>query len=182
MKRILLVADDLHLITSLRRGLSEKGFRVIACSDGAGALDLVHEKTIDLIIAQRILPGFSGLEICKQIRADVSLSYIPILILSANDDEVDRVICLELGADAYLTKPFELRELTARVRTLLWRADSNFVIKKPINLGGVRIDPAAHCVTRGKEAVPISTLEFQLLHFLVTRPNQIFTRSQLMGA
>jgi two-component system alkaline phosphatase synthesis response regulator PhoP len=182
MKRILLLENNLHIVDLLRRNLSKEGFHVITCCGRAEGLSWLREKTIDLLIVERVMPGFSGLEICKQLRADVDLSFLPILVLSATDDEVDRVLCLELGADAYLTKPLELRELTARVKTLLWRADPDFVVEKLIDLGDVRIDPASHCVTRGKEAIPISTLEFQLLHFLVTRPNQVFTRSQLIGA
>lgn len=182
MKRILLVENDLHIVDLLRRNFSKERFHVIACCDREEALSWLREKTIDLLIVERMMPGFSGLEICKQLRADVLLTYMPVLVLSATDDEVDRVLCFELGADAYLVKPLDLRELTARVKNLLSRADPDFVIEKLIYLGDLRIDPASHCLTRGKEAVPISTLEFQLLHFLVTRPNQVFTRSQLIGA
>jgi two-component system, OmpR family, phosphate regulon response regulator PhoB len=135
-----------------------------------------------LVIAERAARRLSGLEVCRQIRGDTGLGYVPILLLSASDDEVDRVICLELGADGYLTKPLELRELIARVETLLWRADPEFVVAKSIDLGGVRIDPMAHCLSRGGDKVPVSTLEFRLSHFLVQRPNRIFTRSQLIGA
>jgi DNA-binding response OmpR family regulator len=182
MKRILLLDRDAQLVALLRRTLSQKGFHVTVCCDGLTALDLLRKTKPDLVIAERTARRVSGLEICRQIRADSSLGYIPILLLSASDDEVDRVICLELGADGYLTKPLELRELIARVVTLLWRADPEFVIAKSIDLGGVRIDPMAHCLSRGGDIVPVSTLEFRLLHFLVQRPNRIFTRSQLIGA
>lgn len=182
MKHILLFESDIHIVDLLRCNLSKEGFHVIACCDRAEGLSWLRERNIDLLIVERMMPGFSGLEICQQLRADVGLSYLPVLVLSATDDEVDRVLCLELGADAYLTKPLELRELMARVKTLLWRADPDFVIERLIDLGDLRIDPASHCVTKGKATVPISTLEFQLLHFLVTRPNQAFTRSQLVGA
>lgn len=182
MKRILLLENDLNIIDLLRCNLSKEGLQVIACCDRAEALSWLREKTIDLLILERVIPGFSGLEICKQLRADAGLNYMPIIVLSATDDEVDRLLCFELGADAYLTKPLELRELSARVKTLLWRVDPHFHIEKLIDLGDLRIDPASHCVTKGKEAVPISALEFQLLHFLVTRPNHVFTRRQLLGA
>lgn len=182
MKRILLLENDLHIADLLRLELSMEGFQVFACSDRWTALSWLREKPIDLLIAERVMPGFSGLEICRQLRADIGLSYLPVIVLSAIDDEVDRILCLELGADAYLTKPLELRELKARVKTLLWRADPDFAMEKFIDLGEYRIHLASHCVTRGKEAVQISALEFQLLHLLVTRPNQIFSRSQLIGA
>jgi two-component system, OmpR family, alkaline phosphatase synthesis response regulator PhoP len=180
MKRILLLENDPNIVDLLRCNLSKNGLHVIACCDQAEGLSWLREKTIDLLILERMMPDFSGLEICKQIRADAGLNYMPIIVLSATDDEVDRVLCLELGADAFLTRPLELRELMARVKTLLWRAYPNFVLEGSIDVGESRIYPASHCVTRGKKAFPISTLEFRLLYFLVSRPNRVFTRSQLL--
>ena len=112
-----------------------------------------------------VLANLSGLEICKQVRVNLGIHRLPILILTGKCDEADRIIGLELGADAYITKPFELKELIARVRTLLWRTDPDFAAQKVIDIGSVRVDPASFCVTRGKKTVPISTIEFLLLHF-----------------
>jgi two-component system alkaline phosphatase synthesis response regulator PhoP len=182
MKSILLIEDDPHLVELLEYNFSKDGLHVVPCFDGTKGLERVREMTPDLLILDLVLPGLSGLEICKQVRSDLKLTWLPILILTAKSEEADRVIGLELGADAYVTKPFELRELTARVKTLLWRTDPDFPAPKAIEVGAVRIDPASHCVTRGKEAVPTSTVEFQLLLFLVTHPNRVFTRGQLVEA
>jgi DNA-binding response OmpR family regulator len=182
MKRILLVEDDPHLVELLEYNFLKEGFQVVACFDGAKGLTRASESTVDLLVLDLVLPSLSGLEICKQVRVNLGINRLPILILTGKSDEADRIIGLELGADAYVTKPFELKELMARVRTLLWRTDPDFAAQKVIEVGGVRIDPASFCVTRGKETVPISTIEFLLLHFLVKHPNRIFTRGQLIEA
>jgi DNA-binding response OmpR family regulator len=180
MKRILLIEDDPHLVELLEYNLSNEGFQVVACFDGAEGLALARESTLDLLVLDLVLPNLSGLEICKQVRINLGIHRLPILILSGKCDDADRIIGLELGADAYVTKPFELKELIARIRTLLWRTDPDLVAHKLIEVGGVRVDPASFCVTRGERAVPTSTIEFLLLHFLMKHPNRIFTRGQLI--
>jgi DNA-binding response OmpR family regulator len=182
MKRILLVEDDPHLVELLEYNFLKEGFQVVARFDGAKGLTRASESTVDLLVLDLVLPSLSGLEICKQVRVNLGINRLPILILTGKSDEADRIIGLELGADAYVTKPFELKELMARVRTLLWRTDPDFAAQKVIEVGGVRIDPASFGVTKGKETVPISTIEFLLLHFLVKHPNRIFTRGQLIEA
>jgi two-component system alkaline phosphatase synthesis response regulator PhoP len=182
MKRILLIEDDPHLVELLEYNLSKEGFQVVACFDGARGLARAHESTLDLLVLDLVLPSLSGLEICKQVRVNLGINRLPILILTGKCDETDRIIGLELGADAYVTKPFELKELIARIRTLLWRTDPDFVAQKLIEVGDVRIDPASFSVTRGKRAVPTSTIEFRLLHFLVKHPSRVFTRGQLVEA
>ncbi|MGH9638502.1 MAG: winged helix-turn-helix domain-containing protein, partial [Bryobacteraceae bacterium] len=125
-------------------------------------------------------PKLAGLEICKEIRKDVSLNRLPVLILTAKGGETDRVVGLELGADDYVTKPFSPRELAARVKALLRRTEPVSSAEKPIEIGAIRIDPAVYRVTRGGAPVTMSTLEFRLLYFLATRPNRVFTRDQLL--
>jgi two-component system alkaline phosphatase synthesis response regulator PhoP len=182
MKRILVVEDDPHLVELLEYNFFKEGFQVAACCDGANGLARMRESTLDLLVLDLALPSLSGLEICKQVRFNLGLNRLPILILTGKSEEADRIIGLELGADAYVTKPFELRELIARVRTLLWRTDPDFAAQKVIDVGGVRIDPASYCVTRGTKVVPTSTIEFRLLHFLVKHPNRVFTRGELVEA
>jgi two-component system phosphate regulon response regulator PhoB len=129
-----------------------------------------------------MLPGLSGLEICKEIRRDQALGRLPILMLTARGEEADRVVGLELGADDYVTKPFSPRELVARVKALLRRAEPSGHTDKPIGAGGLVIDPASYRVTREGEPVVLSTLEFRLLYFLASRPNKVFSRDHLLDA
>src|SRR5579872_2026003 len=180
MKRILVIEDDKDIVELVKYNLEKDGFQVVACTDGATGNAQVRKARPDLLILDLMLPKLSGLEICKEIRKDVSLNRLPILILTAKGEEADRVVGLELGADDYVTKPFSPRELVARVKALLRRADPGTTSDKPLDIGALRIDPAAYRVTRAGKPVPMSTLEFRLLYFLAARPNRVFTRDQLL--
>jgi two-component system, OmpR family, alkaline phosphatase synthesis response regulator PhoP len=181
MKRIQVIEDDKDIIELVRYNLEKDGFQVIASSDGATGLAQIRKAPPDLVVLDLMLPKLSGLDICKEVRKDASLNRLPILILTAKGEEADRVVGLELGADDYVTKPFSPRELVARVKALLRRAEPPAAAsEKPIEIGALRIDPAAYRVTRGGKAVPMSTLEFRLLYFLAARPNRVFTRDQLL--
>jgi DNA-binding response OmpR family regulator len=166
MKRVLVIEDDKDIVELVRYNLEKDGFQVTASADGATGLAQIRKSPPDLLVLDLMLPKLSGLEICKEVRKDVGLNRLPVLILTAKGEEADRVVGLELGADDYVTKPFSPRELTA----------------KPIEIGTLRIDPAAYRVTRAARAVPMSTLEFRLLYFLAARPNRVFTRDQLLDA
>jgi phosphate regulon transcriptional regulator PhoB len=180
MRRILVIEDDKDIVELVRYNLEKEGFRVLASGDGATGLAQVRKTPPDLLVLDLMLPKLSGLEICKEIRKDVSLNRLPILILSAKGEEADRVVGLELGADDYVTKPFSPRELAARIKALLRRAEPETSSEKPIEIGVLRIDPAAYRVTRAGKPVPMSTLEFRLLYYLASRPNRVFTRDQLL--
>jgi len=181
MKRIQVIEDDKDIVELVRYNLEKDGFQVIASSDGATGLAQIRKAPPDLVVLDLMLPKLSGLDICKEVRKDASLNRLPILILTAKGEEADRVVGLELGADDYVTKPFSPRELVARVKALLRRAEPPAAAsEKPIEIGALRIDPAAYRVTRGGKAVPMSTLEFRLLYFLAARPNRVFTRDQLL--
>jgi len=180
MKKILVIEDDKDIIELVKYNLEKDGFQVTATVDGASGLTQVRKAPPDLLVLDLMLPKLSGLEICKEVRKDVALNRLPILILTAKGEEADRVVGLELGADDYVTKPFSPRELAARVKALLRRAEPAGASEKLIEIGGLRIDPAAYRVTRGGRAVPMSTLEFRLLYFLAARPNRVFTRDQLL--
>jgi two-component system phosphate regulon response regulator PhoB len=129
-----------------------------------------------------MLPKLSGLEICREVRRDESLNRLPILMLTARGDEADRVVGLEMGADDYVTKPFSPRELIARVKALLRRAEPPADSPRTIDLGKLSIDPASYRVSYAGKTVPLSTLEFRLLYYLASRPNRVFTRDQLLDA
>jgi len=180
MKRVLVIEDDKDIIELVRYNLEKDGFHVAACVDGGTGLAQIRKNPPDLLILDLMLPKLSGLEICKEVRKDVSLNKLPILILTAKGEEADRVVGLELGADDYVTKPFSPRELVARVKALLRRTEPGTPSEKPIEIGSLRIDPAAYKVTRSGKPVPMSTLEFRLLYFLAARPDRVFTRDQLL--
>jgi len=180
MKRIQLIEDDKDIVELVRYNLEKDGFHVAATGDGSTGLAQIRKAPPDLLILDLMLPKLSGLEICKEVRKDVSLNRLPVLILTAKGEEADRVVGLELGADDYVTKPFSPRELVARVKALLRRTEPASLSEKPIEIGVLRIDPAAYRVTRGGKPVPMSTLEFRLLYFLAARPNRVFTRDQLL--
>jgi DNA-binding response OmpR family regulator len=129
-----------------------------------------------------MLPKLSGLEVCKEVRRDAALNRLPILMLTARGEEADRIVGLELGADDYVTKPFSPRELVARIKALFRRVEAPAGGEKPIDVGQLRIDPAAYRVTRSGKSVPLSTLEFRLLYYLAARPNKVFSRDQLLDA
>ena len=182
MRRLLIVEDDKDIVELVRYNLEKEGYQTNVAVDGLTALSTLKKSPPDLVILDLMLPKLPGLEVCREIRRDQSLNRLPILILTAKGEEADRVVGLELGADDYVTKPFSPRELAARVKALLRRAEPGAPTEKLIEIGGLRIDPAAYRVTRAGKPVPMSTLEFRLLYFLAARPNRVFTRDQLLDA
>ncbi len=182
MKRILIIEDDRDLVELVRYNLTNEGFQVSAVADGSTGLAQVKRSTPDLLLLDLMLPKLSGLDICKEIRRDPNLNRLPILMLTARGDEADRVIGLELGADDYVTKPFSPRELVARVKALLRRAEPSEDAVRTIQAGPLEIDPSAYKVIRAGKPLTLSTLEFRLLYHLAARPNKVFTRDQLLDA
>src|SRR5271169_2930363 len=141
MKRVLLIEDDRDIVELVRYNLEREGFQVAAATDGATGLAQVRKTPPDLLLLDLMLPKLSGLEICKEIRRDQSLNRLPILMLTARGEEADRVVGLEMGADDYVTKPFSPRELLARVKALLRRAEPPADTDKAIEIRGLHIDP-----------------------------------------
>ncbi|MBA3244917.1 MAG: response regulator transcription factor [Actinobacteria bacterium] len=179
---ILLVDDEDSVQKLLAYPLERDGFRVVVARDGEEALRRFAEESIDLVVLDLMLPRLDGLEVCKRLRAD---STVPIIMLTARDDELDKVLGLELGADDYITKPFSIREFRSRVRALLRRAsaprpgersDGEEVIEE----GEVRIDVPRRAVeVRGAE-VQLTFVEFELLRMLAAAPGRVFSRRQLL--
>lgn len=182
MKRVLLVEDDKDIVELVRYNLEKEGYQFFSAGDGATGLAQVRKTPPDLLLLDLMLPKISGLDICKEIRKDAGLNRLPILILTAKGEEADRVVGLELGADDYMVKPFSPRELVARIKALLRRSEPGAPPEKTVEVGPLRIDPAAYRVTRAGKPVPMSTLEFRLLYFLASRPDRVFTRDQLLDA
>jgi DNA-binding response OmpR family regulator len=175
---ILVVEDDETLRETLSDALEGEGFRVASAADGAEALIAFRADPPDLVLLDLMLPELSGIEVTRIIRAESS---VPIVILTAKDGELDRILGLELGADDYVTKPFSLRELTARIRAVLRRLDRTGADGEgPIELGRVEVDLAGHRLVRDGSAVPVTPKAFELLAFLVRNAGQVFSREQLL--
>ena len=180
-RTILVVEDETTLRETLADALEVEGFRVVAAADGREALTRFRAERPDLVLLDLMLPELSGIEVCRIIRAE---SGVPIVMLTAKDSELDKVVGLELGADDYVTKPFSLRELSARIRALFRRSEqvaaSAASTPAVVDLGRVQIDLAGHRILRDGEAVAIKPKAFELLAFLLRHPGQAFTRDQLL--
>ena len=182
MKRVLIIEDDRDIVELVRYNLANEGFQVNAAFDGTSGLSSLKKTPPDLLLLDLMLPKMSGLDICREIRKDESLNRLPVLMLTARGDEADRVVGLEMGADDYVTKPFSPRELIARVKALLRRAEPPVDAPRVIEIGRLAIDPASYRVSHSGKPVPLSTLEFRLLYFLAGHPNRFFTREQLLSS
>jgi DNA-binding response OmpR family regulator len=177
---ILLVDDEESLQKLLTFPLARDGFRVVPAHDGEEALDRFAQERVDLVVLDVMLPKLDGLEVCRRLRATSS---VPILMLTARDDELDKVLGLELGADDYMTKPFSVREFRSRVRALLRRASAprhEPGAEEVIEADGLKIDPGRRRVdVRGNE-VTLTYVEFEILRAMAERPGRVFTRQALL--
>ncbi len=176
-EHILVVDDDERLLRVTAQYLTSEGFSVMEARDGDQALLVWRERQPDLIVLDWMLPKQSGLEVAKTIRKH---SNTPIIMLTARTDETDKLLGLELGADDYLTKPFSMRELVARIRAVLRRARPEEEQGQVIEYGELAIDLMAHTVHRGEEEIVLTATEFKILAILAQNPNRVFSRLQLM--
>jgi DNA-binding response OmpR family regulator len=174
---ILLVEDDPRIAGVTRKNLEAAGFLCRTVGDGPSALREVESVPPDLVVLDVMLPGLDGVEVTRRIRRT---SRVPILMLTARDTEADKVLGLEVGADDYLTKPFSLRELIARVRALLRRSSPETGTAVLVR-GSLSIDPAERVVTVGGQRLELTALEFDLLEFMARQPRRVFTRDALMN-
>ncbi len=179
VKTVLVVDDEPRIVELARDYLEHAGFGVITATDGPSALTAVRIRKPDILVLDLGLPGMDGLDVAREIRRD---STMPIIMLTARDDELDRVLGLEIGADDYVTKPFSPRELVARIRAIMRRVDRQASPNDRIEVGGVAIDVARMRVTAGDRTVELTPTEFQLLLTLARQPGRIFTRSQLLDS
>ena len=178
-RTILVVDDETTLRETLVEALELEGYRAIPAADGREALARFRADHPDLVLLDLMLPELSGVEVCRILRAE---SAVPIIMLTAKDGEVDKVVGLELGADDYVTKPFSLRELTARIRAIFRRTEQAAQpdSQAPVTVGRVQVDLAGHRILRDGEAVPLKPKAFELLAFLLGHQGQVFTRDQLL--
>lgn len=178
MSSILVVEDEPIVRDVVIRYLRKAGYAAAVAADGRTAKDLIEREPPDLVILDVMLPGIDGLELCRWIRGR---SRVPVIMLTALGDESDRIVGLELGADDYVTKPFSPRELVARVRSVLRRANAvDTSTEEPLTAGELEIDPARREVRRAGREVTLTPREFDLLWFLASHPRHVFTRDQLM--
>jgi len=178
-KKILVVDDEPTLVATLRYNLERDGYQVTTASDGESALSAARAGRPDLIVLDLMLPGLDGLEVCRILRREMAA---PILMLTARAEEVDKIVGLELGADDYVTKPFSMRELLARVRALLRRAGSQIAAEPDIlTAADLEIDLQRRHASRGGRALALKPREFELLVFFLRNRGRAFTRDQLLN-
>ena len=176
---ILIVDDEPPILQLARIYLEREGFHVHEAADGESALEVVNRLHPALVVLDVMLPQIDGYEVCRRLRA--AHNGIAILMLTARDDDVDKIIGLELGADDYLTKPFNPREMVARVKAILRRGDDKYLSEsKPVYLGNLEIDPIRREVRVGSQTIDLRTQEFELLYTLAKQPGRVFTRKQLL--
>jgi two-component system, OmpR family, alkaline phosphatase synthesis response regulator PhoP len=182
--KILVVDDNINLLEVLKLNFTKEGYDTILARNGIEAVDVAKREKPDLVILDIMLPDMDGFEVCRIIRHDAT---IPIIMLSAKTDEVDKIVCLELGADDYLTKPFSLRELIARVRAFIRRTSLNRVIYKPesnsegiIKIGRLELDRQRHRFQKDGIEIALSPKEFELLSLLIENQQHVYNREELL--
>jgi two-component system response regulator RegX3 len=179
MTRVLVVDDEPAITDAVSYALQSEGFDVDAREDGEQAIDAARRETYDVILLDVLLPRLSGFEVCRRIRSE---SDVPILMLTARDSEVDRVLGLEIGADDYITKPFSMPELLGRIRAILRRRQLDATQGKPTEyqVGSLRLDLVRHLVTVDGKQVRLTPSEFKILALLAASPGRVFSRREIM--
>lgn len=176
---ILLVEDEPGIQELLKLNLGQAGHQVTAADDAEGALQYLKTTLPDVILLDWMLPGMSGIDLCRRLRADKRYQPVPIIMLTARGEEQDRVAGLDTGADDYITKPFSPRELVSRIRAVLRRRAPQMT-EELVETAGLRLDPVSHRVTGNGKPLELGPTEFRLLHFFMTHPERVYTRSQLL--
>lgn len=178
--KVLVVDDELPIVEAISYNLKKEGYSVVTAADAEQCLESARRDSPDLVLLDVMLPSASGFDVCRLLRKQGN---IPIIMLTARADETDRVVGLELGADDYVTKPFNMRELMARVKSVLRRTspqEGQNVPQPLLHSGNLQIDPSRYVVRVNDQVVSVSPKEFELLRFLVTHPGQVFTRQVLL--
>ena len=176
---ILVVEDEPAIQTLIAANLRRAGHNALTALDAESALKQIHQALPDLILLDWMLPGLSGIELARRLRAEERTRQVPIIMLTARSDEHDKILGLETGADDYITKPFSPRELLARIKAVLRRRAPQ-VTEDIVEIAGLRLDPVAHRIVVDGQQVNLGPTEFRLLHFLMTHAERVHTRSQLL--
>lgn len=177
-EKILLVEDEKTLAKALKFSLEKEGFMVDVAYDGEEALQALSQETPDLLILDLMLPKVDGYEVCRRLRRK---SDLPIIMLTARNEDIDKILGLELGADDYMTKPFNTRELLARIKAILRRAGQlELAGRKTISMGDLKVDLIRHRVTMEEREIPLTAREYALISFLASNPGRVYSREQLL--
>jgi DNA-binding response OmpR family regulator len=177
MKKILAVDDEKKIVEIIRAYMEKDGYQVISAFDGQTALDLINKEHPDLVILDLMLPKVSGWEVCRSVRR---ASDIPVIMLTARDEVTDKIVGLEMGADDYITKPFDPKELVSRVRAVLRRSEPKVQSQDLLNLADLSIDIRKRQVSRAGTVFELTPNEFDILKIMAQNPGQVFTRMQLL--
>jgi DNA-binding response OmpR family regulator len=175
--KILVVDDEKQIVEIVKAYLERDGYKVNTANDGNAALESVQKEQPDLIVLDLMLPEISGWDVCRTIRKD---SNVPIIMLTARDDTTDKIVGLELGADDYVTKPFDPKELVSRVKAVLRRSEGKTAASHKIDVGGLSIDIERRTVRRGDTGIELTSTEFDLLKVLAESPGRVYSRMQLL--
>jgi two-component system phosphate regulon response regulator PhoB len=178
---VMIVEDEEALLTLLQYNLDKEGYRVHAAADGEEADLMIRETTPDLILLDWMLPGLSGIELCRRLRGRAETRNVPIIMITARGEETDRIRGLDIGADDYVTKPFSMTELLARIRAVMRRIRPALT-EDLVTFGDIVLDRAAHRVRRGDREVRLGPTEYRLLDHLIQYPGRVFSREQLLDA
>ncbi|RKI48748.1 DNA-binding response regulator [Clostridium paraputrificum] len=179
-EKVLIVDDEEHIVELLQFNLVNAGYKVITANNGLDALKKVKENKPDLLLLDLMLPGMDGLDVCKEIKRDKETSKTSIIMLTAKSEELDKILGLELGADDYITKPFSIRELLARVKAVLRRSSSDEISEEIYELGRLKVDFERHEVLINNEKVELTLKEFELLEILIKNKGKILRRETLL--
>ena len=180
MKTILVIEDEKDLADLVIFNLEKEGFRTLLAMDGIAGLEKARESSPDLILLDLMLPGLSGTEVCKSLKGSEKTARIPVIMVTAKGEEIDRVVGFEVGADDYVMKPFSTRELLLRVKAVLRRSKPESASGRIVNIGTIAIDTDRHTVTVGGKRTDLSAIEFKLLLILVERQGRVQSRDQLL--
>ncbi len=179
-QQVLVVDDDPEIVRLVRGYLEQGGYRVLVAYDGETALHILRRERADLVVLDLMLPDRDGWDVTRLVRSDPALQATPIIMLTARVEDQDKIVGLELGADDYVTKPFNPRELVARVRAVLRRAQGEVMLSRLVRVGEVTIDPDAHQVQVGDQEVKLTPTEFSLLLAMAEQPGRALTRLELI--
>lgn len=179
-QRILIVDDDPEIARLIRSYLEQAGYQILVAADGETALHMIRRERPDLVLLDLMLPQRDGWTITRTVRSDETLVKLPIIMLTARIEDTDRIVGLELGADDYITKPFNPHEVVARVRAVLRRSGDGPSAPTIIQIGHLRLDPLSHLVTVNGQALELTPTEFKLLKLLMENPTRVFTREELI--
>ena len=177
MNKVLVVDDEKQIVDIVKAYLEKEGFKVIIAYDGKSALELVQRQSPDLIVLDLMLPEISGWDVCRILRRK---SNIPIIMLTARDEVTDRIVGLELGADDYVTKPFDPQELVSRIKAVLRRSGGKTMQKAVLHIGNLTIDNEMRLVQGGDKTIELTPIEFELLTVLAESPGRVYSRQQLL--